>query len=57
MTVTKDGDTYDFVCPVCGFMSRRWATKAAASARAKQHATEHETGKPMPELADFEREG
>jgi hypothetical protein len=41
----------------CGFTSTGWPTKADRDARAKQHAAEHETGKPMPELADFTREG
>lgn len=56
MTVEKDGDTYGFTCP-CGFTSTGWEVKAAAVARDKQHATEHDTGQPMPELADFDREG
>lgn len=43
----------DYVCPDCGFASTDWPTKKLANDRGKQHQTEHETGKPMPELADF----
>jgi hypothetical protein len=32
-----------------------WPTKAAADRRGKQHQTEHDTGDPMPELADVDR--
>lgn len=46
-------DTHDFECE-CGFVSAGWPTKKAAEARGKQHAAEHETGEPMPELVDFE---
>jgi hypothetical protein len=57
--------TYDVVCEdvnersgdPCGFTSTGWPTKADRDARAAQHKAEHETGDPMPELADFTREG
>lgn len=44
----------DYECPDCDFTSTGWPTKKAANARGKQHAAEHETGDPMPELVDFE---
>lgn len=56
MAVEKDGETYRFTCP-CGFESTGWTVKADAAARELQHDLEHETGQPMPELADFTREG
>jgi hypothetical protein len=54
---------HDFTCDIeergaeCGFTSTGWPTKADRDARAKQHKAEHESGQPMPELADFTREG
>lgn len=44
----------DYECPDCGFASTDWPTKKAAEARGKAHQTEHETGVPMAELADFQ---
>jgi hypothetical protein len=46
---------YGFECPRpgCGFRSDGWRLKKHSVARAKQHDEEHETGEPMPELADF----
>lgn len=61
--------TYDFVCPLdklgrvpkkgspvalCEFTSLGWPTKAAAKARGAEHAAEHASGEPMPELAVHE---
>lgn len=48
----------DYECPVegCGFVSRGWPSKSAAAERGRQHKAEHETGEPMPELADFRRD-
>jgi hypothetical protein len=54
---------HDFTCDTvergaeCGFTSTGWPTKADRDARAAQHKAEHESGQPMPELADFTREG
>lgn len=42
----------DYVCEDCGFVSSGWPTKKAASERGEQHAAEHESGEPMPELAE-----
>lgn len=56
--VPDEDDTYTFVCPECdprrgdAFVSMRWPTKSAATERGKQHLAEHESGEPMPELAD-----
>lgn len=44
----------DYECRECGFTSTGWDTKKASTARGKQHQAEHESGEPMPELADFE---
>jgi hypothetical protein len=44
----------DYTCKGCGFTSTGWPTKKAADSRGKQHQTEHETGDPMPELAENE---
>ena len=50
---------YDYECPVgqdgplpCGFVSRGWPTKKAAAERGAQHQAEHDSGEPMPELAE-----
>lgn len=52
---------FAFVCPIgfphCGkegesFVSAGWPTKAGAAERGAQHLAEHETGEPMPTLAD-----
>jgi hypothetical protein len=49
-----DNTTHDYVCPEegCGWTSRGWDTKKAATERGKEHKAEHETGDPMPELAE-----
>lgn len=48
---------HDFTCkePGCEFTSTAWPSKAARDARGRQHRTEHETGEPMPELADNQK--
>lgn len=43
---------HDFFCEACGFESTGWPTKASRDERGKQHQAEHETGAPMPELAE-----
>ena len=59
-----EGGGYDFVCPVtdgtCGdpasgetFRSTGWPTKAAALARAEEHAAEHKGEGAMSTLDDF----
>lgn len=52
---SKRKSSHDFVCefPRCGFASTGWPSAAAAAARGAQHESEHKTGEPMPELADF----
>ena len=56
--VADEGDTYtgrcheDTLSGPCEFVSARWPTKTAATARMTQHVDEHDTGKAMPELAD-----
>lgn len=56
MAVNKNGGGgYDFRCTDCGFESNGWRTQALARSRGEQHAQEHESGKPMPELANFEK--
>jgi hypothetical protein len=46
------GETHGFECNDCGFTSDGWPTKKARDARMRQHRAEHETGDPMPELAE-----
>ncbi len=59
-----DLKVFDFRCPYpdgCGepgnaekpFISAGWAERKHAVERGRQHIAEHETGKPMPELAEF----
>ena len=64
--MAKNAKTFDYVCPLdkfgrvaeegslipCGFVSRGWPTQEAADATGAAHEKEHETGEPMPELAD-----
>lgn len=54
-------ETFDFECQdpsgTCGkdgkgFVSKGWPTKEARDERARQHAAEHETKEPMPELVN-----
>ncbi|MCA1569299.1 MAG: hypothetical protein LC798_03045 [Chloroflexi bacterium] len=50
----QTAEGWAFRCsPPCGFVSSGWATKKAATERARQHAAEHETGEPMSELREF----
>lgn len=52
--VVKVAVGHMFVCSApCGFVSSGWATEEAAKERAVQHATEHKTNEPMPEMAEF----
>lgn len=46
-------ETFDYVCPRCGFSSLRWPTAEQRDARGAQHEEEHRTKVPMPELAVF----
>ena len=55
-TVTAGEAGHDFTCALCGFVSAGWPSKAQAQARGEQHAAEHETGEPMPELSAFRAE-
>lgn len=43
---------FAFLCPQCEFVSAGWPTKSGADQRGKQHANEHETGEPVPELIE-----
>jgi hypothetical protein len=50
---------FAYVCPMrqgtpgeCGWVSYGWDTKKGAAERGAQHQAEHETGEPIPELAD-----
>jgi len=52
--VEKTEDTYTYTCPDCEFKSGGWSTKSVATERGKQHAREHESGKPMQDLHKFE---
>lgn len=47
---------HDFVCSECGFTSSGWPTKTARDQRGRQHKAEHESGEPMPELAEFRKD-
>jgi hypothetical protein len=49
---TSDGWTGQCAQP-CGFLTSGWPTKALATERIGQHAAEHDTGEPMPELEEF----
>lgn len=51
--VDRSDGGWDFGCPDCEFTSTGWGTRKAAEERGQQHADEHSTGVPMPELADF----
>lgn len=59
--------TFEWVCPItpqsCGdkaagipFRTSGWLSQDVAAARGAEHLREHETGEPMTELAQFERE-
>lgn len=55
--VKVDDGTWTGQCAQpCGFRSDGWPTKKVAEARMTQHAAEHDTGQPMPELEAFRAE-
>lgn len=43
---------HDYTCDRCDFTSEGWPTQKAARDRGKQHTAEHDSGEPMPELAE-----
>lgn len=59
-------ETFEWVCPVtpqsCGdgpgrpYRTSGWLSQDVADARGAEHLREHETGEPMTELAQFERD-
>lgn len=49
---SDDGETWDVECDCGAWRSIGWPTRSSADERRAQHKTEHETGKPMPELKD-----
>lgn len=60
MSNERPGDRssgFTYSCPRCPFQSIGWPTAAVAAARGAQHDAEHESGQPMPELADFDPQG
>lgn len=46
---------HDYSCAMCDFTSIGWPSPEARDERGRQHEAEHKTGKPMPELVDFEK--
>lgn len=50
--------TFDYCCPVpgCRWQSKAWPEEHMAVERGMQHALEHETGVPAPELLEFEQQ-
>lgn len=49
----EDTSTYDGECALCGFQSIGWERKKDASERMDAHLAEHETGEPMPDMAEW----